>query len=106
MGGSMRSTSATKSDASVKLGVPTSSRTSLPARIQIAVPPGRETFTIVVVVSSDTSLIACTPSSSRRPSHSRRITGTRWSMLGGLEAGQRRGATIPCKVSGGWPLEV
>jgi hypothetical protein len=33
MGGSMGSTSATKSDAGVKLGVPTSSRTSLPARI-------------------------------------------------------------------------
>ena len=33
MGGSLGSTSATKSDAGVKLGVPTSSRTSLPARI-------------------------------------------------------------------------
>jgi hypothetical protein len=33
MGGSMGSTSATKSDAGLKLGVPTSSRTSLPARI-------------------------------------------------------------------------
>src|SRR5918995_4085238 len=33
MGGSMGSTSATKSDAGVKLGVPTSSQTSLPARI-------------------------------------------------------------------------
>jgi hypothetical protein len=40
MGGSMGSTSTTKSDAGVKLGVPTSSRTSLPARIEIAVPPG------------------------------------------------------------------
>jgi hypothetical protein len=42
MGGSMGSTSATKSDASVKLRVPTSSRTSLPARIEIAVPLGRK----------------------------------------------------------------
>jgi hypothetical protein len=42
MGGIMGSTSSTKSDAGVKLGVPTSSRTSLPARIEIAVPPGRE----------------------------------------------------------------
>ncbi len=42
MGGSMGSTSATKSDAGVKLGVPTSSRTSLPARIEIAVPLGLE----------------------------------------------------------------
>ena len=38
MGGSMGSTKATNSDARVKLGVPTSSRTSLPARIEIAVP--------------------------------------------------------------------
>jgi hypothetical protein len=42
MGGSMGSTSATNSDARVKLGVPTSSQTSLPARIEIAVPPGLE----------------------------------------------------------------
>jgi hypothetical protein len=41
MGGNMGSTSATKSDAGVKLGVPTSSRTS-PAGIEIAVPPSRE----------------------------------------------------------------
>jgi hypothetical protein len=40
MGGNMGSTSAIKSDAGVKLGVPTSSRTSLPARIEIAVPSG------------------------------------------------------------------
>jgi hypothetical protein len=38
--GSLRSAKATKSDAGVKLGVPTSSRTSLPARIEIAVPLG------------------------------------------------------------------
>src|SRR5215211_4226642 len=42
MGWKYMSTSAAKSDARVKLGVPTSSRTSLPARIEIAVPPGRE----------------------------------------------------------------
>jgi hypothetical protein len=38
MGWKYMSTSATKSDARVKLGVPTSSRTFLPARIEIAVP--------------------------------------------------------------------
>jgi hypothetical protein len=40
MGWKYRSTSAINSDTRVKLGVPTSSRTSLPARIEIAVPPG------------------------------------------------------------------
>ena len=40
MGWKYRSTSATNSDARVKLRVPTSSRTSLPARIEIAVPLG------------------------------------------------------------------
>jgi hypothetical protein len=77
----MGSVRPSKSDAGVKLGVPTSSRTSLPAGIEITVPLGLETFTIVVVVSSDTSLIACAPSSSRRPSYSRRITTTRSSIL-------------------------
>jgi hypothetical protein len=42
MGGSKGSARPSTSDAGVKLGVPTSSRTSLPARIEIAVPPGRE----------------------------------------------------------------
>jgi hypothetical protein len=42
MGGNMGSTSATKSDAGVKVEVRTSSRTSLPAGIEIAVPLGRE----------------------------------------------------------------
>jgi hypothetical protein len=92
MGGSMRSTSATKSDVDVKLGVPTSSRTSSAARVEFpillyleewgyssthlileAIPRTSEsanvvpdeTFTMAVVVSSDTSLIACTPSSPR-----------------------------------------
>ena len=37
MGGSMRSTSATKSDAGVKLGVPTSSRTSSAARVELPI---------------------------------------------------------------------
>ena len=45
MGGSMGSTSATKSDAGVKLRVPTSSRTSLPAhivrRVTTALQPAR-----------------------------------------------------------------
>ena len=41
MGWKYRNTSATNSDAHVKLGVPTSSRTSPPARTEIAVPPGR-----------------------------------------------------------------
>jgi len=81
MGWTHRSTSATNSDARVKLGVPTSSRQSLPARIEIAVPLGLETFTIVVVVSSDTSLDVCSPSSSRRSSYSRRITTTRSTLL-------------------------
>jgi hypothetical protein len=40
--GSLRSAKATKSDAGMKLGVPTSSRTSLSARIEIAVPLGLE----------------------------------------------------------------
>ena len=40
MGREYGSTSATKSDTRVKLGVPTSSRTSLPASIEIAVPLG------------------------------------------------------------------
>jgi hypothetical protein len=40
MGWKYMSTSATNSDARVKLGVPTSSRTSLPASIEIAVPLG------------------------------------------------------------------
>jgi hypothetical protein len=35
-----------------------------------------------------------------QPSYSRGMSGTRRSMLGGLEAGQRRGARIPCKVTG------
>jgi hypothetical protein len=81
MGWKYRSTSASKSDAGVKVGVLTSSRTSRPARIEITVPLGLETFTIVVVVSSDTSLDVCAPSSSRRPSYSRRITTTRSSIL-------------------------
>jgi hypothetical protein len=38
MGGNMGSLSATKRDAGVKLGVPTSSRTSLPARIEFPTP--------------------------------------------------------------------
>jgi hypothetical protein len=38
MGGSMGSTSATKSDADVKLGVPTSSRTSSAARLEPPIP--------------------------------------------------------------------
>jgi hypothetical protein len=38
MGGSMRSTSATKSDVDVKLGVPTSSRTSSAARVEFPIP--------------------------------------------------------------------
>jgi hypothetical protein len=42
MGGNMGSTRPSKSDAGMKLGVPTSSRTSLPARIEIVVPPGHE----------------------------------------------------------------
>jgi hypothetical protein len=80
MGWKYRSASATNSDARVKLGVPTSSQTSLPARIEIAVrlvreapifihtsssqrSPGPlrapipyldETFTVVVGESSDT----------------------------------------------------
>ena len=37
MGGSMGSTSATKSDAGVKLGVPTSSRTSSAARVEFPI---------------------------------------------------------------------
>jgi hypothetical protein len=41
MGRSMGSARPSKSDADAKLGVPTSSRTSLPAGIEIAVPPGR-----------------------------------------------------------------
>jgi hypothetical protein len=82
MGWKYMSTSAAKSDARVKLGVPTSSRTSLPARIEIAVRPAvrsqhcstllilaaiarisesanlalDETFTMTVVLSSGTSL--------------------------------------------------
>jgi hypothetical protein len=40
-----------------------------------------ETFTIVVVVSSETSLVACAPSSPGQPSYSRRMSGTRSSML-------------------------
>src|SRR5215204_5637178 len=40
--GNRGSTSATNSDAGVKLRVPTSYRTSSAARIEIAVPPGRE----------------------------------------------------------------
>jgi hypothetical protein len=42
MGWKYRSTSATNSDAGVKLGVPTSSRTARPTRIEIAVPLGLE----------------------------------------------------------------
>jgi hypothetical protein len=38
MGGSMESTSVTKSDAGVKLGVPTSSRTSSAARVELPIP--------------------------------------------------------------------
>jgi hypothetical protein len=81
-GGSMRSTSAAKSDAGVKRGVPTSSRTSYAARVELPIPlylEGRyssthlileaiprtsesahvvpdETFTKVAAVPSDTSL--------------------------------------------------
>ena len=40
--GSMRSARRSTSDAGVKLGVPTSSRTFLPAGIEIAVPLGRK----------------------------------------------------------------
>src|SRR5918995_6237048 len=56
-----------------------SQRSQGPRRAPIPYPD--ETFTIVVVVCSDTSLIACTPSSSRRPSYSRRITTPRSSIL-------------------------
>jgi hypothetical protein len=38
MDGSMGSTSATNSDAGVKLGVPTSSRTSSAARVELPIP--------------------------------------------------------------------
>ena len=56
-----------------------SQRSPGPRRAPIPYPD--ETFTIVVVVSSETSLDACAPSSPGRPSYSRRITGTRSSML-------------------------
>jgi hypothetical protein len=84
MGGSMRSTSATKSDADVKLEAvylfpnisPCSAVRSLysSTHLTLARSPGPrraplqspdETFTIVVVVSWDTSLVACAPSSPR-----------------------------------------
>ena len=77
----MESARPSKSDAGVKFGVPTSSRTSLPARIEITVPLGLETFTIVVFASSDTSLIALRTIFLKAAIVSRRITTPRSSIL-------------------------
>jgi hypothetical protein len=110
----------------VKLGVPTSSRTSSAARVELPIPLYLEESIFIHTPHprSDRQDLGERQCSTGRDVHDRssRIfgyltdclrtifpkvaivvqkdhTGTRWSMPG-LEAGQRRGARIPCEVSG------